>query len=56
MSQRPHTFYGAIDELTKLHLLLKQYDWKAIYLGILVAIPILCRRDLMWIWQAHRSI
>ena len=49
-------FYGALDELTKLHLLLNQYDWKAIYLAILIAIPIVCRRDLVWIWQTHRSI
>lgn len=49
-------FYGAIDELTKLHLLLNQYDWKVIYLAILIAIPVLCRQDLIWLWQTHRSI
>ena len=49
-------FYGAVDELTKIHLLLKNYDWKAIYLAILIAIPLICRRDLVWIWQAHRSL
>ena len=49
-------FYGAVDELTKIHLLLKNYDWKAIYLTILISIPLICRRDLVWIWRAHRSI
>lgn len=49
-------FYGAVDELTKIHLVLEQYDWKVIYLLILIAIPIICRRDLGWIWKAHRPI
>lgn len=49
-------FYGALDELIKVHLVFKQYDWQAIYLTILIAIPLICRRDLIWIWQAHRSI
>ncbi|MGG6238210.1 hypothetical protein ACQ4N7_06175 [Nodosilinea sp. AN01ver1] len=47
--------YGALDELTKLHLVLNQFDWKLIYLGLLVAIPILGWRDLVWIWQYHRA-
>lgn len=47
-------FYGGLDEMTKLHLYLNQYDWKVIYLGILVAIPILGWRDLRQIWRQHR--
>ena len=47
--------YGGLDELTKLHLALNQFDWKLIYLGILVAIPVLGWRDLVWIWQCHRA-
>ncbi|PSN78372.1 hypothetical protein C8B47_17285, partial [filamentous cyanobacterium CCP4] len=46
--------YGGLDELTKLHLALNQFDWKLIYLGILVAIPVLGWRDMVWIWQYHR--
>jgi len=46
---------GGIDELTKLHLTLDQINWKLLYLGLLVAIPILSWRDLIWLWQAHRA-
>ncbi|WP_035987287.1 hypothetical protein [Leptolyngbya sp. KIOST-1] len=49
------SFYGGVDELTKLHLALNQVDWKLIYLGILIAIPVLGWRDLAWIWQSHRA-
>lgn len=49
-------FYGGIDEVTKIHLYLNQYNWKSIYLMILVAIPLLCWRDFCWLWQAHRTI
>lgn len=48
-------FYGGLDELTKLHLSLNQFDWKLIYLGILIAIPVLGWRDLAWIWRYHRA-
>ncbi|MFQ4135363.1 hypothetical protein PGN35_003505 [Nodosilinea sp. PGN35] len=47
--------YGGVDELTKLHLALDQFDWKLIYLGILIAIPVLGWRDLGWIWRHHRA-
>lgn len=47
-------FYGGLDELTKIHLLWKQYNWKAIYVAILVAIPVMCWRDLVWLWRTHR--
>jgi hypothetical protein len=47
--------YGGLDELTKLHLILNQFDWKLIYLGILIAIPVLGWRDLRWIWRHHRG-
>lgn len=48
-------FYGGLDEMTKLHLYLKQYDWKAIYIGLLVAIPLIGWRDLRQIWRHHRA-
>lgn len=48
--------YGGIDELTKLHLHLNQYNWKGIYVAILIAIPLMCRRDLARLWCEHRSI
>lgn len=47
-------FFGGVDELTKLHLSLNQFDWKLIYLSILIVIPVLGWRDLVWIWQHHR--
>lgn len=47
--------YGGLDELTKLHLILQQFDWKLIYLGLLIAIPVLGWRDLIWIWRHHRT-
>lgn len=46
--------FGGLDELVKLHLSLSQFDWKLIYLSILIAIPVLGWRDLAWIWQNHR--
>ena len=49
-------FYGSFDEVTKIHLQLNQYNWLHIYLAILIAIPAVCWRDLVWLWQAHRSI
>ncbi|MBE9160402.1 hypothetical protein IQ265_26795 [Nodosilinea sp. LEGE 06152] len=49
------SLYGGLDELTKLHLALNQFDWKLIYLGILIAIPVLGWRDLVWIWRHHRA-
>jgi hypothetical protein len=48
-------FYGGLDELTKLHLWLNQVDWKLIYLGWLMVIPVLGRRDLVTIWRHHRG-
>lgn len=47
--------YGGLDELTKLHLSINQFDWKLIYLSILIAIPVLGWRDLAWIWRHHRA-
>lgn len=47
--------FGGLDELTKLHLTLNQFDWKLIYLSILIAIPVLGWRDLAWLWQYHRA-
>ncbi|WP_299491520.1 hypothetical protein [Acaryochloris sp. IP29b_bin.137] len=49
-------FYGAVDELTKLHLQLNQYNWKGIYITILIAIPLICWRDLDRLWREHRPI
>ncbi len=46
-------FYGALDELTKIHLYLKAYNWKAIYIGLLVAIPAVGWRDLRYISRHH---
>lgn len=48
--------YGGINELTKLHLHLNQYNWKGIYVAILIAIPLICWRDLARLWREHRSI
>lgn len=48
-------FFGGLDELTKLHLTLDQINWKIIYLGLLVAIPVMSWRDLRWLWQTHRA-
>lgn len=48
-------FYGSIDEITKLHLSLDQYNWKFIYLSCIVAIPLLGRRDLWRMWQSYRT-
>ncbi|NER79786.1 MAG: hypothetical protein F6K42_09435 [Leptolyngbya sp. SIO1D8] len=48
-------FYGGLDEIAKLHLYLDQYDWKVIYIGILIAIPVLSWQDLKQIWNNHRS-
>ncbi|MBE9139692.1 hypothetical protein IQ254_21255 [Nodosilinea sp. LEGE 07088] len=47
--------YGALDEVTKLHLWLHQVDWKLIYLGLLMAIPVLGLPDLVVIWRHHRG-
>lgn len=47
--------FGGIDELTKLHLAFDQINWKLLYLGLLVAIPMLSWRDLIWLWQVHRA-
>ncbi|WP_017299476.1 hypothetical protein [Nodosilinea nodulosa] len=47
--------YGGLDELTKLHLSLHQFNWKLIYLSILMAIPVLGWQDLAWIWRHHRA-
>ena len=48
--------FGAIDELTKLHLTLPQVNWKLIYLSLLVAIPLVGWRDLRWLWQTQHPI
>ncbi|MEO0825634.1 MAG: hypothetical protein AAFW84_15130 [Cyanobacteria bacterium J06635_15] len=44
------------DEVTKIHLQLDQYNWPYVYLAILIAIPAVCWRDLVWLWQAQRPI
>lgn len=49
-------FYGCLDELTKLHLILDQVNWQLVYLGWLVAMPLLGWRDLIWVWQKHRNL
>lgn len=46
-------FYGGLDELTKLHLTLDQVNWKIVYLTVLASIPLLCWRDLLWVWREH---
>jgi hypothetical protein len=48
-------FYGGLDEITKLHLILHQYNWQVIYIVALVAIPLLGWRDLLRLWCHHRS-
>ena len=48
-------FYGGLDEITKLHLYLDHYNWKLIYIGLLIAIPIVGWRDLVRIWCHYRS-
>ncbi|MEO0984828.1 MAG: hypothetical protein AAFY20_04685 [Cyanobacteria bacterium J06639_14] len=48
-------FYGGLDEVTKLHLHLKQFDWHLIYLGILIGIPLIGWRDFIVLWRYHRS-
>lgn len=48
-------FYGALDELFKIHLYVPQYHWKGIYLGVLVAIPLLAWRDFLWLGRHHRG-
>lgn len=50
------SFFGGLDEVLKIHLSLNQYNWKGIYFGILVAIPIICRRDLLMLWRSHRDV
>ncbi|MEL6383734.1 MAG: hypothetical protein AAFQ89_15020 [Cyanobacteria bacterium J06626_18] len=47
--------YGGIDELTKLHLHLDQFDWKIIYIGILIGIPVLGWRDFLTLWRHYHS-
>jgi hypothetical protein len=49
------SFLGGFDEVTKLHLMLDQFNWQFIYLGLLAAIPILGWRDLRWVWSEHRE-
>ncbi len=49
-------FYGTLDKLTKLHLQFHQVNWQAVYLGVLMVIPLMGWRDLRWIWQCHRAI
>lgn len=46
--------FGAVDELLKFHLTLRQVDWKLIYLSFLMAIVVLGFRDLVWLWCTHR--
>lgn len=46
--------YAAIDEVTKLHLRLNQYNWKLIYVGVAIAIPVVCYRDFLMLWRFHR--
>ncbi|MDB9527711.1 hypothetical protein PN498_17080 [Oscillatoria sp. CS-180] len=48
-------FYACLDELTKLHIMLDQFNWKLIYLGLLIGIPLLGWRDLVWAWLHHRT-
>ena len=47
--------YGGLDELTKLHLHLDQFDWKIIYISILIGIPVIGWRDFMILWRHHNS-
>ena len=44
---------GGLDEVTKLHLHLKQFDWKIIYLSILIGIPLIGWRDFITVWRYH---
>ncbi len=46
---------GGADELLKLHLSFKQVNWKGLYLSLLLAIPLLGRRDLARLWCTQRS-
>ncbi|MEM7770329.1 MAG: hypothetical protein AAF327_07440 [Cyanobacteria bacterium P01_A01_bin.37] len=48
--------FGGLDEVLKIHLALKQFNWKGMYLGILTAIPILCWKDLVRLWRSHRDV
>jgi len=47
--------FGGFDELFKIHLTFKQFNWKGIYLGLLTAIPVLCWKDLIRLWRSHRD-
>ncbi len=47
--------YGGLDELTKLHLHLDQFDWRIIYLGVLIGIPVLGWRDFIILWRHYNS-
>jgi hypothetical protein len=49
-------FYGSLDELFKVHLYIDQINWRGLYIGVLLAIPLLGWRDILWLWQQHREI
>lgn len=48
-------FFGGLDEMFKIHLEFRQFNWEIIYLSLLLAIPILGWRDLQIIWRHYRS-
>ncbi|MGF1461099.1 MAG: hypothetical protein ACFBSG_18980 [Leptolyngbyaceae cyanobacterium] len=48
--------FGGVDELTKLHLVIHQVDWRSVYLALLAAVPVIGWRDLIWLWHSHRSV
>ena len=48
-------FFGGVDEVTKLHIHLNQFDWKTIYISVLIGIPLLGWRDFITVWRHHRS-
>ncbi len=49
-------FYGGLDELFKIHIALRQFNWIGIYSTLLVAIPLLCYQDLRRLWQCHQRM
>ncbi len=48
------SFYGALDEVFKIHIALRQFNWIGIYSTLLVVVPLFCYQDLRRFWQLHR--
>ncbi len=47
--------YGGLDEVFKIHIALRQFNWIGLYSALLLIIPIVCYQDLRRFWHWHRS-